>query len=56
MTVVVYKLGGSLLTLPGFEQRLERLLASRPEDERPLVVVGGGAAADVVREWDRLQG
>ncbi len=50
----VVKLGGSLLDLPDLAQRLDGL---RPEwGLRPLVVVGGGAAADLVREWDQLHG
>lgn len=45
------KLGGSLLDLTDLAVRLDRL---RPDwGERPLLVVGGGPAADLVREWDR---
>jgi aspartokinase-like uncharacterized kinase len=51
--VVVYKLGGSLLDLPDLAHRFRRVLASRPE-ALPLVVVGGGRSADIVREWDRV--
>ncbi len=44
------KLGGSLLALPGLRERLttqlERLTTL------PIVLVGGGGMADVVREWD----
>lgn len=48
----VVKLGGSLLDLPDLVQRLDSLrLEWGP---RPLLVVGGGAAADLVREWDQL--
>lgn len=50
--VVLYKLGGSLLDLPELSNRLTSLLERR-RTARPLVVVGGGAAADLVREWDR---
>lgn len=50
MTIVVYKLGGSLLTLPDLAERLGQLLESR--DERLLLIVGGGTAADLVRRWD----
>lgn len=47
----VIKLGGSLLDLSDLMQRLDQL---RPEwGPRPLLVVGGGAAADLVREWDQ---
>jgi len=53
MTIVVYKLGGSLLDLPDLPQRLAQIAAQRPT-ARPLLVVGGGAAADLVRHWDRL--
>lgn len=49
---VVFKIGGSLLDLPDLADRIERLLAQRPA-ARPLMVIGGGAAADVVRRWDQ---
>ncbi|HET6324045.1 MAG TPA: hypothetical protein VFG04_05050 [Planctomycetaceae bacterium] len=61
MPLVVYKLGGSLLTLSDLDRRLTTLL----EEGVPLpqsatghalqraVLVGGGQAADVVRDWDR---
>jgi 5-(aminomethyl)-3-furanmethanol phosphate kinase len=50
----VVKLGGSLLDLPDLAQRLDQL---RPEwGPRPLLVVGGGVAADLVRAWDQLYG
>lgn len=49
---VVYKLGGSLFDLPDLPQRLRWVWQQRP-DTFPLLVAGGGAAADVVREWDR---
>jgi aspartokinase-like uncharacterized kinase len=50
MSLVVYKLGGSLLTLPDLAERLRRVLDS--PSERVLLVVGGGETADVVRRWD----
>ena len=50
MALVVYKLGGSLLSLDDLAARLRLLLRERPED-RALIVVGGGSAADVVRGW-----
>ncbi len=44
------KLGGSLLDLTDLADRLEQL---RPDwGNRPLLVVGGGPAADLVRDWD----
>lgn len=47
----VVKIGGSLLDLPDLAQRLDTL---RPEwGPRPLVIVGGGLAADLVRAWDQ---
>lgn len=49
---VVYKLGGSLFDLPDLAERLRRQWQARPGTV-PLLIVGGGAAADVVREWDR---
>ena len=50
MALVVYKLGGSLLSLDDLAARLRCLLRARPDD-RALIVVGGGLAADVVRGW-----
>jgi len=52
MSLVVYKLGGSLLDLADLGERLKTLWSSRPHDERRLLIVGGGKFADVVREWD----
>ena len=51
MQLTVYKLGGSLLSLPDLAQRLEAFLRGRGE-HRGLLVVGGGAVADLVRGWD----
>lgn len=51
--VVVFKVGGSLLMLPDLAARLRAVLALR-KDCHPLLVVGGGRVADVVRDWDRL--
>ena len=52
MPLVVYKLGGSLLDLPDSAGRLRSVLAQRPATD-PLLIVGGGAAADLVRQWDQ---
>jgi len=62
MSLVIYKLGGSLLTLADLDRRLTSLLeaqlplspassASRPFDR--ALLVGGGSAADLVRDWDK---
>ncbi|MFO1008210.1 MAG: hypothetical protein U0929_19785 [Planctomycetaceae bacterium] len=45
------KLGGSLLDLTDLPSRLDRLRSDW--GERPLLVVGGGPAADLVRAWDQ---
>ncbi len=50
MALVVFKLGGSLLLLDDLAVRLRAVLDQRPDDQ-PLIVVGGGSATDVVREW-----
>lgn len=58
MPLVVYKLGGSLLTLGDLDRRLMALLeeplplATRPVADR-AVLIGGGETADLVRRWDR---
>lgn len=49
--LTVYKLGGSLLDLPDLGERLKAGFESARE-ECPVLVVGGGAAADLVRDWD----
>ncbi|RLS57907.1 MAG: hypothetical protein DWH91_03505 [Planctomycetota bacterium] len=48
----IVKLGGSLLELPDLPLRLSHHLPLW--GERPLIVVGGGPAANVVRDWDRI--
>ncbi|WP_010583344.1 amino acid kinase family protein [Schlesneria paludicola] len=50
---VVFKLGGSVLTHPTLADTIRTLVRYR-ENERCLFVVGGGAAADVVRDWSRI--
>lgn len=50
--LVVYKIGGSLFDLPELPHVLRRVLAQRPA-HAALLVAGGGAAAEAVREWDR---
>jgi 5-(aminomethyl)-3-furanmethanol phosphate kinase len=65
MQTIVYKLGGSLLTLDDFVQRLlgvlEQPLPGSEESlasvaPRRLLVVGGGETADIVRRWDQIHG
>jgi aspartokinase-like uncharacterized kinase len=48
----VVKLGGSLLDLPDLPQRFETLRRQWCEQSL-LIVVGGGRAADLVRDFDR---
>lgn len=50
---VVFKLGGSLLDLPHFADRLQQVIQMRSGTQR-LILTGGGAAADVVRDWSRI--
>ena len=52
MPIVVLKLGGSLLTCGDLPTRLRSLLASYASN-RVLIVVGGGTAADTVRDWSQ---
>lgn len=49
--LTVYKLGGSLLDLPDLGERLKACFETAPE-ECPVLVVGGGPAANLVRDWD----
>ena len=53
MPRTVFKLGGSLLGLANLPQILRAAFALRAEST-PLLVVGGGRAANLVREWDEL--
>lgn len=52
MSLVVYKLGGSLFELDDLRRRLDEFWSQRPPDEVKLIVAGGGRAADLVRDWD----
>lgn len=52
---IVIKVGGSLLDWPPIGQRLGPYLETR-RAERPIVIVGGGRSADVIRELDRIHG
>jgi aspartokinase-like uncharacterized kinase len=45
----VVKLGGSLLDVDDLP---DRLLAALSDVDHPIVVVGGGSAADLVRQWN----
>jgi aspartokinase-like uncharacterized kinase len=49
---VVVKVGGSLFSMPDLGQRLRRWLTAQGET-RFILVPGGGAVADVVRDLDR---
>jgi aspartokinase-like uncharacterized kinase len=51
--IVVIKLGGSLLDLPGLAAKLRGWLDTLPT-QKVLLVVGGGAMADVVRALDAV--
>jgi 5-(aminomethyl)-3-furanmethanol phosphate kinase len=63
MCTIVYKVGGSLLARPDLSQRLAGVLeqpiavGSKPRETgsiKRLLVVGGGSAANSVRDWDKL--
>ena len=51
--VVVVKVGGSLLSLSGLAERLQRLFAAT-DASKVLVVPGGGKVTGFVRDWDRV--
>jgi len=50
----IVKLGGSLLARPDWVAALTRWLQTR-SPMRTLIIVGGGLAADAVRDFDRAQ-
>ena len=52
MSLVVLKLGGSLLSCRDIADRLRQFFAGL-KSARVLIVVGGGGSADVVREWSQ---
>jgi len=45
------KVGGSLLNWPELPERLQDVLSTVGH---PLLLIGGGTAANVVRDWDRI--
>ncbi len=51
MQTIVYKLGGSLLDIPDIHARLQSVIKV-DQPCQPLLIVGGGQAADIVRTWD----
>jgi aspartokinase-like uncharacterized kinase len=53
--IAVVKLGGSLLDLVDLPERLMARIA-RLRTARVILIVGGGAAADLVRGWHRTWG
>ncbi len=50
MSIIVLKVGGSLLSLPDLPERLTGVITSF-ESASPLLLIGGGPAADIVRSW-----
>ncbi len=63
MRTIVYRVGGSLLSLADLGKRLKSLFelpvplvggSTGSAPAKKLVVVGGGAIADVVRNWDQV--
>lgn len=50
----VIKLGGSLLTSPRLRERFDTWLAAQPPATN-VIIVGGGALVDAIREIDRVQ-
>lgn len=55
MQTVLVKVGGSLLTLSDLPDRLRSMIDNITAD-RVILLVGGGQAADVVRNWDETHG
>jgi len=51
--ITVFKIGGSLLGLPGLGDLVRQILGER-KPQAALLVAGGGVAADAVRGWDRV--
>ena len=51
--MIVVKVGGSLFDMPDLQARLCRWL-TQLGDANVLIVPGGGAAADVIRDLDRV--
>lgn len=55
MSIVVLKLGGSLLDLSDLSVRLQSVFA-KLDGDRLLLICGGGDAADIVRRWHQCFG
>lgn len=54
LPATLFKLGGSLLETPDLATRLTALLREALPTCRPILVVGGGSAADIVRRWEQV--
>ena len=54
LPTAVFKLGGSLLEIPDLAARLTVILREALSSCRPILVIGGGSAADLVRGWEPL--
>ena len=52
--IVIYKVGGSLFTLPNLATRIREIIRQRA-GSLPLLVAGGGSATDIVRQWDHTR-
>jgi 5-(aminomethyl)-3-furanmethanol phosphate kinase len=50
---IVLKIGGSLFDLPDLGFRVQKLI-SHNEIHQPLLMSGGGEAANLVRKWDKI--
>ncbi len=50
----VIKLGGSLLDVPALTERVDRFVDALAH--RPIVLIGGGRPADIIRLFDQLHG
>ncbi len=55
MSITVLKLGGSLFDLADLSLRLQSVFLSL-NGNRPLLICGGGDAADIVRRWHQCFG
>jgi aspartokinase-like uncharacterized kinase len=51
--IQVIKIGGSLLDLPDLPVRITSLL-DETDQKRTAMIIGGGQAADMARQWDKL--
>lgn len=51
---ILIKLGGSLLDCESLQDLVNECVSEISKEKQPVFVIGGGAVADAVRQWDQI--